>query len=218
MQGRVYLGGALSGRDIEAVNKTVSGLLKLLFPNPEMAVSDEDLEWIVRMALEARRRVKEQQKRVLQERVPQHPLQLHPGPGRRRAVCLDAGAAQRRSDRERPAAARPGVGGESGLAGGGPGPLPDRGHVRPGQRREDSQPALPAGVSRERQGRRTEPLHAGEGTRRRSRPARARVLDSDAGDGRGQDGGWAWASGAGGPVRRLARQEHPRRDALSLVR
>ena len=27
MQGRVHLGGALSGRDIEAVNKTVSGLL-----------------------------------------------------------------------------------------------------------------------------------------------------------------------------------------------
>src|ERR1700693_1546894 len=34
MQGRVCLGGALSGRDIEAVNKTVSGLAKLLFPNP----------------------------------------------------------------------------------------------------------------------------------------------------------------------------------------
>jgi ATP-dependent Lon protease len=64
MQGRVYLGGALSGRDIEAVNKTVSGLIKLLFPNPEMGVSDEDLEWIVRVSLEARRRVKEQQKRV----------------------------------------------------------------------------------------------------------------------------------------------------------
>lgn len=64
MQGRVYLGGALSGRDIEAVNKTVSGLVKLLFPASEMGVSDEDLEWIVRMALEARRRVKEQQKRV----------------------------------------------------------------------------------------------------------------------------------------------------------
>jgi ATP-dependent Lon protease len=64
MQGRVYLGGALSGRDIEAVSKSVSGLIKLLFPNPEMGVSDEDLEWIVRVALEARRRVKEQQKRV----------------------------------------------------------------------------------------------------------------------------------------------------------
>ena len=63
MQGRVFLGGALSGRDIEAVNKTVSGLLKLLFPTPEMAVPDEDLEWVVRLALESRRRIKEQQKR-----------------------------------------------------------------------------------------------------------------------------------------------------------
>ena len=65
MQGRVHLGGALSGRDIEAVNKTVSGMVKLLFPDPEMAISDQDLEAIVRMALEARRRVKEQQKRCL---------------------------------------------------------------------------------------------------------------------------------------------------------
>ncbi|MDQ0324223.1 ATP-dependent Lon protease [Rhodopseudomonas julia] len=64
VQGRVHLGGALSGRDIEAVNKTINGLLKLLFPDPEMPVSDEDLEWIVRVALEARRRVKEQQRRV----------------------------------------------------------------------------------------------------------------------------------------------------------
>lgn len=64
MQGRVYLGGALSGRDIEAVNKTVSGLIKLLYPDPQIPVSDQDLEWIVRLALESRRRVKEQQKRV----------------------------------------------------------------------------------------------------------------------------------------------------------
>jgi len=63
MQERVHLGGALSGRDIEAVNKTVSGLTKLLFPDPEAPVPDEDLEWIVRVALESRRRVKEQQKR-----------------------------------------------------------------------------------------------------------------------------------------------------------
>jgi ATP-dependent Lon protease len=64
MQGRVYLGGALSGRDIEAVNKTVSGLAKLLYPDPETPVPDEELEWMVRLALECRRRVKEQQKRV----------------------------------------------------------------------------------------------------------------------------------------------------------
>jgi ATP-dependent Lon protease len=63
VQGRVHLGGALSGRDIEAVGKTVAGLTKLLFPDAEMPISDEDLEWIVRIALESRRRVKEQQKR-----------------------------------------------------------------------------------------------------------------------------------------------------------
>ncbi len=63
-QGRVHLGGALSGRDIEAVNKTANGMLKLLFPDPEMEVGDEDLEWIFRLALESRRRVKEQQKKV----------------------------------------------------------------------------------------------------------------------------------------------------------
>jgi ATP-dependent Lon protease len=65
LQNRVFWGGALSGRDIEAVHKTVSGLTKLLFPDPEMAVPEEDLEAIVRLALESRRRVKEQQKRCL---------------------------------------------------------------------------------------------------------------------------------------------------------
>lgn len=65
LQNRIYFGGALSGHDIEAANKTVSGLLKLIFPDPDMPVPDEELEWIVRLALEARRRVKEQQKRCL---------------------------------------------------------------------------------------------------------------------------------------------------------
>lgn len=63
LQGRVYFGGALSGRDTNAVNKTASGLLKLLYPTADN-VSDDDIEWAVRIALEARRRVKEQQKRV----------------------------------------------------------------------------------------------------------------------------------------------------------
>ena len=64
LQGRVNLGGALSGRDITAVNKTVSGLLKLLYPDPGMEIPDDELEALVRVALESRRRVKEQQKRV----------------------------------------------------------------------------------------------------------------------------------------------------------
>ena len=64
LQGRVFWGGALSGRDLNGVNKTVSGLLKLIYPDESAQVSDEDLEWAVRLALEVRRRVKEQQKRI----------------------------------------------------------------------------------------------------------------------------------------------------------
>jgi ATP-dependent Lon protease len=64
LQGRAHYGGALSGRDITAVNKTVSGLLKLLYPDPEMGIQDDELEEMIRVALELRRRVKEQQKRV----------------------------------------------------------------------------------------------------------------------------------------------------------
>jgi ATP-dependent Lon protease len=60
----LFFGGALSGRDINAVNKTASGLLKLLYPGAESVIPDEDLEWAVRIAMEARRRVKEQQKRI----------------------------------------------------------------------------------------------------------------------------------------------------------
>jgi len=64
LPGRVDLGAALSGRDTTAVHKTASGLLKLLYPSPEAEIPDEDLEWAVRLALECRRRVKEQQKRI----------------------------------------------------------------------------------------------------------------------------------------------------------
>ena len=64
LQNRVFFGGALSGRDTNAANKTISGLLKLLYPSPDMDIKDEDIEWAVRIALESRRRVKEQQKRI----------------------------------------------------------------------------------------------------------------------------------------------------------
>jgi ATP-dependent Lon protease len=64
LQGRLFFGGALSGRDTTAVQKTINGLLKLLYPNPDAAISEEALEWAVRLALECRRRVKEQQKRI----------------------------------------------------------------------------------------------------------------------------------------------------------
>jgi ATP-dependent Lon protease len=65
LQNRVFFGGALSGRDTNAVQKTISGLVKLLYPDPNMQIPDEDREWMVRLALESRRRVKEQQKRIV---------------------------------------------------------------------------------------------------------------------------------------------------------
>jgi ATP-dependent Lon protease len=63
LQNKVFYGGALSGRDTNAVNKTASGLLKLLYPG-ECEIPVEDIEWAVHLALEVRRRVKEQQKRI----------------------------------------------------------------------------------------------------------------------------------------------------------
>lgn len=61
---RVSLGPALSGRDTNAVLKTTNGLLKLLYPSSEAEIPDVDIEWAIRLALECRRRVKEQQKRI----------------------------------------------------------------------------------------------------------------------------------------------------------
>jgi ATP-dependent Lon protease len=61
---RLDYGGALSGRDTTAVNKTLNGLVKLMQPNSDVPVSDDLLEWAVKIALEYRRRVKEQQKRI----------------------------------------------------------------------------------------------------------------------------------------------------------
>ena len=64
LQDRVSYGSALSGRDTWAVNRTVSGLLKLLYPDSATHIPDEDIAWAVRLAMEVRRRVKEQQKRI----------------------------------------------------------------------------------------------------------------------------------------------------------
>jgi ATP-dependent Lon protease len=64
LEGRVHLGGSLSGRDTNGATRTLNGLLKLLYPDSEMPISDEDLEWAVQLSLECRRRVKEQQKRI----------------------------------------------------------------------------------------------------------------------------------------------------------
>ena len=61
LQGRLEWGSQLSGRDRKAVNNTVDGLLRLLYPDPDMDVPDEFLTWAASLALEMRRRVKEAQ-------------------------------------------------------------------------------------------------------------------------------------------------------------
>jgi ATP-dependent Lon protease len=62
--GRYRLGEALSGRDTRAVSLTLDGLLKLVSPDADAEIDDQELEWALRLALESRRRVKEQQKRI----------------------------------------------------------------------------------------------------------------------------------------------------------
>jgi ATP-dependent Lon protease len=56
------LGSHLNARDRKAVRRTVSGMVKILHPHGQ--VSREDLEEILRLALEGRRRVKEQLKKM----------------------------------------------------------------------------------------------------------------------------------------------------------
>ena len=56
------LGAHLNARDVKAVRKTVSGLVKLLYPHGD--VSKEDLAELAELALEGRRRVKEQLKKM----------------------------------------------------------------------------------------------------------------------------------------------------------
>lgn len=56
------LGNNLNQRDVIAVKKTVSGLVKLI--HPDGTFNRENVEEILRFALEMRRRVKEQQKKI----------------------------------------------------------------------------------------------------------------------------------------------------------
>lgn len=56
------LGNNLNQRDTIAVRKTVSGLVKLLYPHGEY--TREDIEEVLKYALEGRRRVKEQLKKI----------------------------------------------------------------------------------------------------------------------------------------------------------
>jgi len=56
------LGSHLNARDVKAARKTVSGLVKLVYPHGEL--SAKELAELVEMALEGRRRVKEQLKKM----------------------------------------------------------------------------------------------------------------------------------------------------------
>jgi ATP-dependent Lon protease len=56
------LGAHLNARDVKAVRKSVSGLVKLLYPHGEL--SGQELAELAEMALEGRRRVKEQLKKM----------------------------------------------------------------------------------------------------------------------------------------------------------
>jgi ATP-dependent Lon protease len=56
------LGSHLNARDVKAVRKTFSGLLKLVFPHGEF--SKDELAEVLSIALEGRRRVKEQLKKM----------------------------------------------------------------------------------------------------------------------------------------------------------
>jgi ATP-dependent Lon protease len=56
------LGSQLKSRDVKAVRKTVSGLVKLIYPNGEL--SKDEVAELLELALEGRRRVKEQLKKM----------------------------------------------------------------------------------------------------------------------------------------------------------
>jgi len=56
------LGNNLNQRDVIAVRKMVSGLIKLIYPHGEF--NKEDVEEVLRLALESRRRVKEKLKKI----------------------------------------------------------------------------------------------------------------------------------------------------------
>lgn len=56
------LGSHLNARDRKAVRKTVSGLMKILYPNGEASM--EEMKEVLELAIEGRRRVKEQLKKM----------------------------------------------------------------------------------------------------------------------------------------------------------
>ena len=61
-KGRFTLSDELSTRDRDGINKTFSGLMKVLFPHGE--ASDAEVEEVLRTAIEGRKRVKDQLLRI----------------------------------------------------------------------------------------------------------------------------------------------------------
>jgi Putative ATP-dependent Lon protease len=109
-QGRIHLGGALSGRDTTGVQKTVSGLIKLVSSTPETPVPDEVLEWALRIALECLPTGQGTRKSAS---VP--PSFVTPNSGTRQGgrggeVCRHARALQRKQHWQRSSAAGTGLG------------------------------------------------------------------------------------------------------------
>ena len=104
---------------------------------------DEDLEWIVRLALESRRRVKEQQKRVFKSEFRNTHFSYTLGvEGVEQFVSTPELHSDEAIETD-PLPARPGMGGEHGLARNGRGALPDGGDLGTGRRCQDSESAMP---------------------------------------------------------------------------
>ena len=61
VRARIRVNDSWRGRDHEAAERTVDGLLKLLYPDPATPVASEDLAWAMELATVGRRRVKEAQ-------------------------------------------------------------------------------------------------------------------------------------------------------------
>jgi ATP-dependent Lon protease len=61
-QGKFRLSDEISTRDRDGINKTFSGLMKILFPSGE--ASDAEVEEVLRVAIEGRKRVKDQLLRI----------------------------------------------------------------------------------------------------------------------------------------------------------
>ena len=139
-------------------------MIKLLYPDATMPIPDADLEVIVRLALESRRRVKEQQKRVLRTEFRNTHFSYHLGVEGVEQFVSTPELHSDEPDRERPAAARPGVDDQPRREWRGAGVVSAGSDGWAGRRREDPERAGVAGIPGERAVWRAEPVHAGEGT------------------------------------------------------